>query len=183
VRAGAIVCAQPAVAVGPRPLKLDVRRRSQMSWQWHPQTPLEFLVFFVVMWVGVSLLLSKISGWSRLAEHYRLVGSFAGPKSYMCSAMFRRFVGYNNVLIVGFDQTGLYLAVWIPFRIGHPPLLIPWQAVRNGERSWFNLFSTPLELGSDPAVRVSMSSRLVRRIEEETGYSLGAPSNNRWSGP
>ncbi len=36
---------------------------------------------------------------------------------------------YNNCLVIAADPTGLYLATVFFFRIGHPPLFIPWTEI------------------------------------------------------
>jgi hypothetical protein len=37
---------------------------------------------------------------------------------------------YGSCLIVGVDPTGIRLSILFPFRIGHPPLFLPWRALR-----------------------------------------------------
>ena len=156
--------------VDARPLNFTVRRLFLMSWQ--PHTPLEFIAFFVALWIVVSLSLSLIGGWWTLAARYRLDGTFDGKKWYMCSASFRRFVGYSGVLTMGANARGLYLAAWVPFRLGHPPLLIPWQDVRRSKNNRFSIINVALELGGDSPVRVSINKSLVRRFEEVLGHEL-----------
>jgi hypothetical protein len=138
------------------------------------ESPLQFAAFFVVMWITVSISLSTIGGWRRLAEYYRLNTPFAGTKWHFRSASFRRFVGYNGVLTVGASPEGLYLSVLFPFRIGHPPLLIPWQHVRKFRPSALSIFSIPLALGEHDPVRVSLSKRLVHHFEESYGRELAS---------
>ena len=36
----------------------------------------------------------------------------------------------GNIYTLGSSYKGLYLAVLFPFRIGHPPLLIPWRDIK-----------------------------------------------------
>ena len=139
---------------------------------WEPKSPLEFIALFVAMWCAICFLLGALGGWMALAEHFRLTGTFVGRKWYMCSAQFRVFVSYSGVLTMGANDQGLYLAVLLPFRLGHPPLLIPWRFVRKAPRGLFNVFSTPLELGDSSRVRMTISSRIVRRFEEVLGHEL-----------
>jgi hypothetical protein len=46
---------------------------------------------------------------------------------------------YNNCLTVGLSSQGMYLAVLFLFRIGHPPLVIPWKEVTTttGKTLWW----------------------------------------------
>ena len=100
-----------------------------MFFEWHPKTPLEFVAFFVVLWCGVSLLMATIGGWRRLAEAYRLEGSFNGPRWHFKSARMRWGVNFNHCLTLGANEHGLYLGVFFPFRLFHPRLFVPWSDV------------------------------------------------------
>jgi hypothetical protein len=42
-------------------------------------------------------------------------------------------VAYGGSLNIYSSPEGLYLSVLFPFRLGHPPLFIPWDAVRNAK--------------------------------------------------
>lgn len=87
-------------------------------------------VGFVAFWCLIAWLIARLGGWRRLARRFRAAekpreGQFfylnygsVGPLGY-----------YKGCLIVGVTAPGLYLAVWPIFRPGHPPLLIPWQAI------------------------------------------------------
>jgi hypothetical protein len=49
---------------------------------------------------------------------------------------------YRSILTIHTAPNGFYLSVWLPFRIGHPPLFIPWQEVRNATTYpfwWFEM--------------------------------------------
>ncbi len=107
-----------------------------------------------------------------MAENYRLTTPFSGKKWRFCSAAFRRFVGYGSVLTVGANRDGLYLSMLFLFRLGHAPLLIPWQHVKKLKPSAFSVFSQPLALGEHTPVRVQISKDLVGRLEKEIGREL-----------
>ncbi len=101
--------------------------------------PFLFPIFFIGLWVMVCLLLSTIGGWSRLAEHYRSPTDFTGNKWQFQSGRLG-VVNYKSCLTLGTNDAGLYLAVFPFFRMGHPPLLIPWPDIRATEsQDW--LFS------------------------------------------
>ncbi|MFP2902828.1 hypothetical protein [Corallococcus sp. 4LFB] len=96
------------------------------------------LVLLPVMFVLVSFLLSRMGGWSRLARDYRLDRGGGFPCRRWVSGHMG-WVEYRSCLTVGGDERGLYLAVLFPFRMGHPPLCIPWADVhdRVRERRFF----------------------------------------------
>jgi len=37
---------------------------------------------------------------------------------------------YNNSLVLKYNYDGIYLKVILPFRLFHPPILIPWKEVK-----------------------------------------------------
>jgi hypothetical protein len=88
--------------------------------------PIAFVLLFGVIWAGVCLLLSHMGGWARLAEHYAARDDEPGETHYMCSGAVG-WVSYRSCLILRVCDNGLRMSVWFPFRIGHPPLFIPWD--------------------------------------------------------
>jgi hypothetical protein len=40
---------------------------------------------------------------------------------------------YQGCVTIGVSERGLSLTIWAPIRLFHPPLLIPWRAVRSCE--------------------------------------------------
>lgn len=99
-------------------------------------------------------LLGRLGGWDRLARRYRAPAGRRpreGQFEFIGSGAFG-LGQYNGCLMAGATPVGLYLAMWFPFRVGHPPLLIPWEAIRNAETR-----------------RVFWSQRLILRISVGEG--------------
>jgi hypothetical protein len=93
------------------------------------QLVLLILVGFVLIWSGVVWLLAWLSGWQRLARHYRCADAPQGQPMRPFLAMLGP-VSYRGVLTIQTAPEGLYLSIIVLFRMGHPPLLIPWQAIK-----------------------------------------------------
>lgn len=111
---------------------------------------LGWLCAFVLFWVMVVSLLAWISGWRALAARYRDLGLRERYSRQRVSGSLRG-VGYNHVLRVHQDTHCLYLAVHPLFRIGHPPLRIPWREIeRREERNFRGWPRTRLRLGRPP---------------------------------
>lgn len=98
--------------------------------------PFLFVLFFTLLWTAVTGLLSKLGGWSLLAE--RFPGSAKQPhgrRFTFTSALIRRFrlfpVNYRGILFVTIGPEGLYLDIFFLFRFLSPPLFIPWRAVES----------------------------------------------------
>lgn len=101
-----------------------------MEWQEHLlDNPLYFGIFFIFGWILVSFTFAIFTGWHKLAEQYR---TYEKPGVKLLQAV---HVTWGSSLMAGTIYTlgstykGLYLGVLFPFRIGHPPLLIPWRDI------------------------------------------------------
>jgi len=88
-----------------------------------------FPVVFVAMWCGIGVLLSRLGGWSRLASRFAAQTSPEGTRFSMQSARIG-WVNYNGCLTVHASPDGLHLAIWPLWRLGHPPLFLPWEEFR-----------------------------------------------------
>ncbi len=121
------------------------------------------LVSFAVFWCFVIWLISRISGWSKLALHYRSDTTFLGPR-WRFQYIMVGWAGYNGVMTVGADSYGLYLVPLAPFRIGHAPLLIPWGDITAEEVSARFFAGLALSIRQVPSIKVRISKRLGERI-------------------
>lgn len=143
------------------------RPREETSWLW------ALLPAFVWGgWLLVSLLLSTMGGWRALADPYLARSPFSGKRFHLRSAQFGGYVNYGGCLTLGSGPTGLYLAVLLPFRMGHPPLLVPWSDIAAREtRSW--LFPTvELRFARVPGASIRLSRRLARALFEASGTQV-----------
>lgn len=129
-----------------------------------------FILGFVGLWIGVSILLARIGGWSTLADVYRSSEAFEGNRWRFQSAQMRWGVNYNGILTVGANTRGLYLAVGLLLRAGHPPLFIPWTdiSVRPERGRWFAAME--FRCRRAPAIPIRISEGLGRRIVAAAGH-------------
>jgi hypothetical protein len=84
---------------------------------------------------------------------------------------------YNSVLHVGVQPEGLHLSVMALFRVGHPPLLIPWDEITDVRRRtmlWYTLYA--LRIGTPHAVTVRVPENVMVAVRESRpgGGSLTA---------
>lgn len=99
--------------------------------------PLLFLVVFPPFWCAVVWLTAQ-AGWARLARRYRSWRTPPGAPKRMQSGRVG-WANYNHVLDIAAGPDGLHLGTSWLFRIGHPPLLLPWSelhAVREERLLW-----------------------------------------------
>lgn len=95
-----------------------------------------FLFFFVGLWLTVLFLLTKLSGWDKLAEVYGDRQPFQGKVFHFCSAYIGS-VHYKSVINIGVSEAGLYLNPLMIFRLSYPPVLIPWNQINGFEEKSF----------------------------------------------
>ena len=120
---------------------------------------------FVALWICICQLISAAGGWRALSWHYRANSTFEGRKEWLKSARLRHWTNYNNCLVVGSNKYGLYLGVLPIFRVGHPPLFIPWMDISTEEgsrRLWGDFVK--FKFAKQPDVPVVFSKRLAARI-------------------
>lgn len=125
--------------------------------------PFLFPVFFIGMWVFVLLLVAMLGGWSRLAEYYRTQTRFEGQTWRFRSGRFG-WAGYNGCLTLGANHEGLYLAVFPLFRVGHPPLFIPWYDITTTEKKGFLSAYLEFKFTKAPSVRLQIPRTLGETI-------------------
>jgi len=133
---------------------------------------LAFPIFFVLLWMVISALISYIGGWRTLSRSFRAAEPFAGAKRYFQSGQMRWITNYNNCLTVGADSAGLYLAILFLFRFMHPPLFIPWREVSvRTRRSWFLGERVTFTLGRETAIPLTIRGRLIGKLKAAAGNS------------
>lgn len=119
-----------------------------------------FPLVFIPMWCGVCFLLSQIGGWARLAPRF---ADPSTPRGTAFSGQSGRVgvANYNKVLTIHTSSEGLHLAAMKLFRVGHPPLLIPWSEIRGAQRSqrlWMD--NVVFEVGPPSLAKVRLPARI-----------------------
>jgi hypothetical protein len=135
----------------------------------HTYNPLFFLVYFAALWSVVCYLISFIGGWYELGRLYAAERPFDGQKWYFQNAALRFAVGYHNILTIGVNTEGLYMAVFPLFRLGHPPLFIPWRdiSVQQGKYLWVRVYK--FEFRQAPSVSLRLREKLGRKVQMAAG--------------
>jgi hypothetical protein len=134
--------------------------------------PLALVPLFVLLWCAVVFSIAAFSGWMNLARRFRLSSAFTGPSWGLQSAYMRWASRYRSCLNIGADATGLKLSVLFLFRVGHPPLLVPWSEISVARRRKF-LFvrQVKLLLGREEQIPFVIGGGLADRIQAAAGAS------------
>ena len=127
------------------------------------------ILFFGAAWAIMFTLISRAGGWALLAEQYRSQETFTGSTWSFQKGQMRWMVGYNNCLTVGADPRGLYISILFPFRLGHPPLFIPWRDISRASKKvlWINFIE--LRLGREVPIPFRISYALAQKLKAAAG--------------
>jgi hypothetical protein len=85
-----------------------------------------FIAIIPAMWCLLLWLLSRLSGWSRLAGQYRAPAGVVGESAWMRTGRIG-VVNYHSCLCFRVNDDGIRITVALPLRLCHPPLFIPWD--------------------------------------------------------
>ncbi len=147
------------------------------DWISHHPTGfvLLLLAYVVALWLLVAYLIATFGGWRSLALRFGLQGDFNGSRWSWQSAQMRGVSNYNNCLIVGADNAGLFLATVFMFRFAHPALYVPWAEItmQPYERLWGSFWGklTELRLGRTEQIPLRINSTLASRLQQAAGAS------------
>jgi hypothetical protein len=142
----------------------------------HPAAPtLIFPLFFVAFGCMVPLLICRLSGWATLARRFRATIPFTGQTLSWKSARMRWGAGYNNCLTIGADPAGLSLSMAFLFRLGHPPLFLPWHevSIRRRFKLLFGKF-VEFRLGGEEQIPFAIDAKLAERLQSAAGINWPA---------
>src|SRR3990172_3408786 len=133
------------------------------------------IFYLVLLWAAISYLLSRISGWGQLAQVYRFNLPFDGKRWRMQNASMRWGTNYGYCINVGVNLSGLYLSPVFLFRIGHPPLFVPWSDIT---------FKQEKELFVGQVVRLvfSCKSYIPFRIRRTLADKIRRAYGTEWPG-
>ena len=125
-------------------------------------------------WVIACLGIGRMSGWAALAAEFRLEGDFEGQKWGWQSAAMRAMCRYGNCLTLGVNQRGLYMRVQPILRIGHAPLLVPWEQIQCASRKVMGIELVQLTLGREQQIPLLVRPATAERLRTAAG--------GRWPG-
>lgn len=129
----------------------------------------------VSVWWMAMFVLSRVSGWSALAEAYATDEDFEGAKTQLQSLSLTRFglpANYNNVVTIGADAAALRLSVFVLFRPFHPPLKIPFADISVKARKILVFETAELRAARAPQVGIGMARNRAEWIAAASSGAL-----------
>jgi hypothetical protein len=131
-------------------------------------TTLLVVICFVAFWCAIGYFVSFLTGWLALARRFKKQSEpygeirSAGPFFY---TLYMRFWGhYSSVIRLTAAGDALYASVLFLFRIGHPPLRIPWDEIRFGRTKFFFRTYIVLTLGNEEKIPMRIPLRMARNL-------------------
>ena len=129
---------------------------------------LGIVLFCAVCVCAVAFFVSFITGWFALSRRFKRQSDpygetkTAGPFFY--TIYMRLWSHYSSVIRLTAASDALYASVLFPFRIGHPPLRIPWDEIRFGRTKFFFRTYIVLTLGNQEKIPMRISLRMARNL-------------------
>jgi len=133
-----------------------------------------FPVLFIGTWFLVAFMISRVGGWTTLAEHYRSDQPFSGTLIRFQAAQLRYGTNYNGCLNFGVNSESLYMAPMAFFRMFHSPLLVPWSEITARPIKLWGIFNF-VEL------RFQRAPEIPVRIRVSLAEKFGLASNGRFT--
>ena len=130
-----------------------------------------FAVVFPAFWCGVVWLVGAM-GWRALATRYPADAPATGQPLGLTSGTIGG-ANYNGALKVSVEREGLHLAVMALFRVGHPPMLIPWSEITSVTQKnalWARWYT--LRIGTPHVATVRLPGRIVDAIRATVADAL-----------
>ena len=121
----------------------------------------------IALWCLNGLWMSWLSGWRSLSKRFRAQSeSLTGTRGngFLLDICFRHWLDYTNLVWVTVNKEALHLSVVFPFRIGHPPLAVPWEEIEIGSTTLFWRKYVELRLGREERIPLRISKRMANRL-------------------
>jgi hypothetical protein len=127
-----------------------------------------FLIFILVWaigWFFSSWVISRLSGWTALAQAYPVLSVTGGQRWYFQSATLKHGFSFGPSLKVCANQHGISLSALFPFRFGQPPFFVPWEDI-HGKETKKGLFTfVELRCKKAPSIPVTINPHLANKFE------------------
>jgi hypothetical protein len=136
------------------------------SFQW--TLPVLIFGFVASSWVLTCYSSSAFTGWYKLSQRFTAEQEPSGPAQsagpFFYAVYMRWWSHYSCIVRLTAAEDALYLSVILPFRIGHPPLRIPWREVQFGRVTFFWRRYVALTLGEQEHIPLRITEGMARKL-------------------
>ena len=155
------------------------------AWNnWINQNPalfgVGFAVVFVLMWLGVTLLLPSLSGWSRLMVEFPdrpeeppllqlrwqsgRLGTFGKAGIWNILTLTGGGVGMRNILTLSVCHCGLRIGIMRLFGLFCSDFLVPWNAISVTRKETLSGPAATLEFGQPSIGYLTIAARIADQL-------------------
>jgi len=128
-----------------------------------PGNPAQFLLFFVLLWFGVTTLLGLLSGWYILMRRFPDRPDPALHTFRYLSGLLG-LVGMQRILTISVCHCGLRIGMMRLFGPFCRDFLVPWDAIRVRRKDRYFWRTATLEFGSQGYPRLSIPNEVADRL-------------------
>ena len=127
-----------------------------------------FPVYFFAVWALAIYSVGWLTGWRLLSRDFEArsepYGDTRSVGPWFCTVYMRFWGHYSSVIRMTAAEDALYLSVSFMFRIGHPPLCIPWSEITVSRTKRFWRSYVVLTLGNQEGIPFRISERIARKL-------------------
>jgi hypothetical protein len=133
-----------------------------------PVSDLGGALLCIVVWCAICFFISLLTGWFDLGRRFKRQSDpygetkSVGPLFY--TIYMRLWSHYSSVIRLTAASDALYVSILFPFRIGHPPLRIPWDEIKFARTRHFFFTYLVLTLGNEEKILMRISLRMARNL-------------------
>jgi hypothetical protein len=125
-------------------------------------------IFFGTLWCVVCYLISVLSGWHalvrRFCAHTEAYGDAKSAGPFFYGVQMRFSSNYSSVIRLTAASDALFISILFPFRVGHPPLSIPWNEITFSKTIVLWRRYLVLTLGREEQIPMRISERMAREL-------------------
>jgi hypothetical protein len=141
---------------------------------------------FWLGWFAYSIAMSLIGGWHSLARRFAATAAPAGKRWHFVSGSVAHWawlpMQYHVTFFLTLSEEGFRLSVFLPVRLMHPPLQIPWTAVSHMRTEPFLLLfrQTCVEIKGSPVklrLRGRAGKALLEYYVQQSSPEAAIPAN------
>jgi len=126
------------------------------------------VVLVVGTWCIGTFLGSVGSGWHALSRRFRAEPESRGKwrviSPFSFSVRLRRWADYSSFIRIANEEDALCLGVVFSYRVGHPPLRIPWTEIKIARTTSLWQQFVLLTLGDQERIPMRITERMARKL-------------------
>lgn len=123
----------------------------------------------IAFWCALIFFIGTVGGWRKLSEEFPADMPMEGRRFRGRSVQISWGCNYGGCVTLTASPRGLGISVWPIFRMGHPPMCLPWGDIQvTPEKSWFGTFAV-IRMRRGPSTTIRISESLLQEVFAAAG--------------